>query len=70
MKNRQADIEREWRRIARRERLQTIYLPALGMLAAGSAVWALVQFTPYGKIIIAGITAVGLPLGMWMGRRK
>lgn len=72
VRNRAAEIDAEWRRIERQELLTGIVYPALVYIGIPAvALGTLYYFYPTTtNIIMAAITAIGMPLTMWAGRRK
>lgn len=70
MRNRAKEVEAEWRRMERRDRWHNIWCPLIGMSIGGSILFAISQYTVTGKVLMALLGAIGLPLMLWLGRKK
>lgn len=70
MRNRRAEVDREWLRMERRERWYNVWLPIIVVCSSGGAVLWIINYTTYGKVVAGIITSVGIPFAMWWNRRK
>ena len=69
LRNRQAEVEREYRRIERQEFIKMWTAPAVLLVALPFGLYATLHY-PWMQAVFAGITAIGVPLCMWLERRR
>lgn len=67
-------VEREFRRIARREFMHNIGFPIFFSIVIPVSIFVIVRTyfddSAIVQIVMAAISAVGMPLLLWEGRRK
>jgi hypothetical protein len=71
LRNRQAEVEREFRKLARREAWETWLGPlCVGLVVIPFVLAGCYTFPVTARIIGATVSAIGIPIMMWMDRRK